>query len=97
MLSSPNFSGGSPSFFLSGATSRFGNLAIWKPCTKSCLDVKLIKSHIDTICCSVVFMKYWEGSNDIAYQDSLRRGVENLVDVAMAAYEANPPHPFWIY
>jgi hypothetical protein len=42
-------------------------------------------------------MKYWESSNDIAYQDSLKRGVDNLVDVAMAAYEANPPHPFWIY
>jgi hypothetical protein len=38
-------------------------------------------------------LKYWESSNDIAYQDSLKRGVDNLVDVAMAAYEANPPSP----
>jgi hypothetical protein len=36
-------------------------------------------------------MKYWEGLNNDAYQVALRAGAESLVDVAIAAREANPP------
>jgi hypothetical protein len=59
-------------------------------CNKACFDGKLIKSSVELIFYSVVFMNYWACLNNYAYQVALRAGAESLTDVAMAARDATP-------
>jgi hypothetical protein len=54
-------------------------------------SLKLIKSPVELICYSVVFMNYWAGLNNDADQVALRAGAESLIAVSMAARDANPP------
>jgi hypothetical protein len=67
--------------------------AIWKLHNKACFEGKIIKSHIELTCYSVVFMNYLAGLNSSVDQEAIRRGADTLLSVAMASRAASSSAP----
>jgi hypothetical protein len=57
--------------------------------TKHVLRFFLIKTPLELICYSAVFIKYWAGLNTTSDQEALRNGAEAIVAVAMEVHNTN--------
>jgi hypothetical protein len=57
------------------------------------LKEKNIKSPIDPICYSVVFINYWAGLSSSTDQEPIRRGANVMINVAMESHAGTSSAP----
>ena len=55
---------------------------IWKLPNRACFEGRLIRSPIELIIYSCVFMKYWAGLHDSNDREALRAGADMLLNLA---------------
>jgi hypothetical protein len=60
---------------------------------KAWFEGKIMKSHIDLICYSIVFMNYWAGFNSFTNQEAIRCGASVLINVAMESHAGTSSAP----